>query len=350
MASEGRLGACPLPISEREQVLLGHGSGGRLSAELLERVFLPALSNPLLDRLDDQARLEVDGARLAFTTDAFVVSPPFFPGGDIGSLAVHGTVNDLAVGGAQPIALAAAFILEEGFALRDLERVVASMRDAAAAVGVPVVTGDTKVVGRGAGDGVFITTTGIGRVPAGVALAADAVRPGDAVLLSGSVGDHGMAIVSLREGLGLEGRIESDSAPLHELVAAMLDASGRVHAMRDATRGGVAAVVNEIAERSGVGVELDEAAVPVRDAVRGACELLGFDPLVVANEGKLVAFVAESDADAVLSAMRAHPLGAGAARIGSVTAEHPATVVVRTAIGGARVLTTPHGELLPRIC
>ncbi|MCA9510949.1 MAG: hydrogenase expression/formation protein HypE [Myxococcales bacterium] len=339
-----------MPIAQHEEVLLGHGSGGTLTAELLERVFLPRLANPVLDRMDDQARLEVDGARLAFTTDAFVVSPIFFPGGDIGSLSVHGTVNDLAVGGAEPLYIAAAFVLEEGLPLRDLERVVASMADAAAAAGVQVVAGDTKVVGRGACDGLYVVTTGIGRVPRGVCVAADGARPGDAVLVSGTVGDHGMAIVSLREGLGLEGTIESDSAALNGLVAEMLVACPDVHAMRDATRGGLAAVVNEIAAQSGVGVELDERSIPVREQVRGACELLGFDPLVVANEGKLVAFVPEAAAGATLAAMRAHPLGRDAACIGRVTGANPGQVALRTGIGGSRVLVAPHGELLPRIC
>ena len=342
--------ACALPIGERGEVLLGHGSGGTLTTELIERVFLPALSNPILDRLDDQARPEVDGARLAFTTDAFVISPLFFPGGDIGSLAVHGTVNDLAVGGAEPLYLAATFILEEGLAIRDLERVVASMREAAAAANVQVVAGDTKVVGRGSGDQLFIVTTGIGRVPADVRIAADGARPGDAVLLSGTVGDHGAAILAFREDLGLAGRIESDSAALHGLVAAMRRACPEIHAMRDATRGGLAAVVNEIARRSGVGVELDERRIPVREEVQGVCELLGFDPLVLANAGKLVAFVPAARAETVLAAMHAHLRGRDAARIGVVTAEHPGVVVVRTDIGGSRVLALPHGELLPRIC
>jgi hydrogenase expression/formation protein HypE len=338
-----------MPVLDHERVLLGHGSGGTLSAQLLERIFLPAFGNPILDRLDDQAVLDDPGSRLAFTTDSYVVTPLFFPGGDIGTLAVNGTVNDLAMSGARPLYLSVGFILEEGLRLEDLRRVVLSMRTAARAAGVLVVTGDTKVVGKGSGDQVFINTSGIGAVPPGVTLSADRVRPGDAVLLSGTVGDHGMAIMAQRASLGLEATIASDTAALHDLVAAMLDARP-VHALRDPTRGGVAATLHEIAGRAGVGIELVEGAVPVREDVKGACEILGFDPLYVANEGKLVAFVPEASAEAVLAAMRAHPLGREAVRIGTATAEHPGTVVVRTSIGGSRVLERPYGELLPRIC
>jgi hydrogenase expression/formation protein HypE len=339
-----------VPVVPHERILLGHGSGGTLTARLVEGVFLPAFGNPILERLDDQALLELPGARLAFTTDSYVVTPLVFPGGDIGRLAVNGTVNDLAVGGARPLYLAAGFVLEEGLPIEDLKRVVASMREAALAAGVQIVTGDTKVVGKGKGDQVFINTSGIGVVPPGVAVSAARTRPGDAVLLSGSVGDHGMAVVAARESLGLEGAILSDTAPLHELVAALLAACPDVHAMRDPTRGGVAATLHEIAQRARVGIELSEDAVPVRDAVRGACELLGFDPLYVANEGKLVAFVPGDSAEAALAALRAHPLGREAVRLGAVTSEHPGRVVVRTAIGGSRVLEPPYGELLPRIC
>jgi hydrogenase expression/formation protein HypE len=350
MSSETPFGECPMPVLDHEQILLGHGSGGTLSTQLLERVFLPAFGNPVLDRLDDQAVVDVPGSRLAFTTDSYVVTPLFFPGGDIGTLAVNGTVNDVAMSGARPLYLSVGFILEEGLVLDDLRRIVLSMRAAAQAAGVQVVTGDTKVVGKGAADKVFINTSGIGAVPAGVAISAERARPGDAVLLSGTVGDHGMAIMAQRESLGLEGTIASDSAPLHELVAAMLAASSDVHALRDPTRGGVAATLHEIAGKARVGVELQEGAIPVREDVRGACEILGFDPLHVANEGKLVAFVPESAAAAVLAAMRAHPLGKDAVRIGTATDRHPGTVVVRTSIGGSRVLERPYGELLPRIC
>jgi hydrogenase expression/formation protein HypE len=339
-----------MPILDHKEIILGHGSGGILTGQLIERLFLPAFSNPILERLDDQAVLEVDASRLAFTTDSYVVTPIFFPGGDIGSLAIHGTINDLAMCGARPLYLSAGFILEEGLPIEELRRVVLSMREAALSAGVSVVTGDTKVVGKGSGDKVFINTSGIGIVPPGVTISAERARPGDAVLLSGTVGDHGMAIMSTRQALGLEGTILSDSAPLHGLVERMLAACPDIHAMRDPTRGGVAATWQEIASRAGIGIEVDEESVPVREEVRGACELLGFDPLHVANEGKLVAFVPEAHAEAVLAAMRSHPLGTGAVRVGSATAEHPGLVVVRTAIGGTRVLERPYGELLPRIC
>jgi hydrogenase expression/formation protein HypE len=355
MSCEGVLdpepfGKCPTPITQSDEILLGHGSGGKLSAQLIERMFLPAFRNPLLDALDDQAVVPVDGSRIAFTTDSYVVTPIFFPGGDIGELAVNGTVNDLAVGGARPLALSLAFILEEGLPLADLRRVVESARQAAERAGVRIVTGDTKVVGRGSGDKIFVNTSGIGIVPAGIELSSRHVRPGDVVLLSGSIGDHGVAILSQREGLTFEGEIASDTAPLHELVAAALHASPRIHAMRDPTRGGVAATLVEIASRQRVGIDVDERAIPVRDVVRGACEILGLDPLLVANEGKLVVFVPEADASAVLTALRAHPLGRDAARIGRVTDEHPGMVVLRTPIGGDRILDLPFGEALPRIC
>lgn len=343
-------GDCPLPVTQSEEILLGHGSGGKLSAQLIERLFVPAFRNPLLDALDDQAILTVEASRLAFTTDSYVVTPIFFPGGDIGELAVNGTVNDLAVGGAQPLALSLAFILEEGLPLADLRRVVESARQAAERAGVRIVTGDTKVVGRGSGDKIFVNTSGIGIVPPGVDLSSRNVRPGDVVLLSGPIGDHGVAILSQREGLTFAGEIASDTAPLHELVAAALAASPRIHAMRDPTRGGVAATLVEIASRQRVGIEVDERAIPVRDVVRGACEILGLDPLLVANEGKLVAFVPARDASAVLAAMRAQPLGRDAVRIGHVTDEHPGTVLLRTPIGGDRILDLPFGEALPRIC
>ena len=350
MPSETPFGDCPVPVLRHERVLLGHGSGGTLTAQLLERIFLPAFRNPILERLDDQAVLESPGTRLAFTTDSFVVTPLFFPGGDIGALAVNGTVNDLAMSGARPLWLSAGFILEEGLPLDDLRRIAESMRAAAQAAGVQIVTGDTKVVGKGSGDKVFINTSGIGAVPDGVTLSAARARPGDAVLVSGTVGDHGMAIMTLRESLGLEGAIASDTAPLHGLVTDLLAVAPSVHALRDPTRGGVAATLLEIAAKAGVGVELDEQAVPVRGDVRGACELLGLDPLYVANEGKLVAFVPEAAAAAALGALRTHPLGREAARIGTATAEHPGLVLVRTAVGGSRVLERPYGELLPRIC
>lgn len=341
---------CPLPLRDYPQIVLGHGSGGRLSADLIQHLFVPLFDNPALASLNDQAVLELDGMRLAFTTDSFVVNPLFFPGGDIGSLAVHGTINDLAVSGAQPLFLSAGFILEEGLAMDDLGRIATSMARAARQAGVQIVTGDTKVVEKGHGDGLFINTSGIGVVPAGVHIAADQARPGDVVIVSGTVGDHGMAIMSVREGLAFESELVSDSAPLHTLVAAMLDATHAIHCLRDATRGGVAAVLNELATQSLAGIELDERAIPVRPAVQAACEMLGMDPLYVANEGKLVAVVPAEHVNAVLDAMRRHPYGREAAIIGRVVDEHPGIVVVRTAIGGRRVVDMPLGEILPRIC
>jgi len=342
--------SCPLPLPAKDQVLLGHGSGGKLSAELIRDIFLPAFSNPVLARLDDQAIVSVNGSRLAFTTDSFVVKPLFFPGGDIGSLAVHGTVNDLAMGGAQPLFLSAAFILEEGLSLEVLKRVVGSLHRAAAAAGVEVVTGDTKVVEKGSGDGLFINTSGIGLVPEGLQLSADQARSGDRILLSGPIGDHGIAILAQREGLEFESTVESDSAPLHTLVAAMLGASRALRCLRDPTRGGLSSATNEIAQQSRVGMELDDAAIPVREEVRGACEMLGLDPLYVANEGKLIAIVAPEAAEAVLDAMRRHPLGSQAQIIGTVTAAHPGLVTLRTTLGTSRIVDMLAGDQLPRIC
>jgi hydrogenase expression/formation protein HypE len=368
-----------------DKILLAHGSGGQMSHELVERLFLRYFDNPILAELDDAAVVEVSGFRfqvsgspnlrpetsnlkLAFTTDSYVVSPIFFPGGDIGKLAVCGTVNDLAMGGATPLYLSAGFILEEGLPLADLERVVASMAATTRAAGVQVVTGDTKVVDRGKADRLFINTAGVGVVPAGVELGGGRVRPGDVVILSGTVGDHGMTIMSQREGLRFDSPLVSDCAPLNGLVAAVLDALsapggrgnppgvgeepgvGAIHCLRDPTRGGLATTLNEVAGRSGVGIEIEECAVPVRDAVRAACELLGLDPLYVANEGKLVAFVAPEMAGVVLDAMRVHEYGREAAVIGEVTAEHAGRVVLRTLLGARRVLDMLVGEQLPRIC
>lgn len=341
---------CPLPITNSEQILLGHGSGGKLSARLVEKIFLPAFRNPALEALDDQAILPIEGGRIAFTTDSYVITPIFFPGGDIGELAVNGTVNDLAVGGAQPKFLSLALILEEGLPLSDLEKIVISAKRAAEQAGVSIVTGDTKVVGRGSGDKIFINTSGIGVVPLGINLSSRNVRPGDAIILSGTIGDHGVAIMSTREGLEFDGDLKSDTAPLNGLVSHMLNASKSIHAMRDPTRGGLAATLVEIASRQKLGVEVDEVSIPIRDTVRGACEILGLDPMLVANEGKLVAFVPENECARVLEAMRAHPLGRMAARIGRVTEDHPGFVLLRTPIGGDRVLDLPFGEALPRIC
>lgn len=352
----GPFGACPLPIFDHPQIVLGHGSGGKLSAELIDKVFVSRFRNPTLDRMDDQAILEIGGARLAFTTDSFVVTPIFFPGGDIGTLAINGTVNDLAVGGATPLYLAAAFILEEGLAASDLSRVADSMALAAQQAGVQLVTGDTKVVNRGKGDKIFITTTGIGAVERPTLLSADRARPGDKILLSGFIGDHGITILSQRENLAFEGALASDCAALHGLVRGMLEAAEvagdlqGVRAMRDPTRGGVATVLNEIAARSRTGMVLRESAIPVHETVRGACELLGLDPLYVANEGKLVAIVAPSIADAVLASMRNHPLGADSCIIGEVVEQPAGMVLMKTAVGGTRVVDVLFGEQLPRIC
>jgi hydrogenase expression/formation protein HypE len=350
------LGACPVPKSRYDQILLGHGSGGRLTAELIAGVFLPAFGNPVLDALEDQATVAVGpdngrpAPRVALTTDSFVVRPLFFPGGDIGTLAVHGTVNDLAVGGAVPKYLAAAFILEEGLPLDDLARIAASMRAACAAAGVALVTGDTKVVDRGKGDGVFVTTTGLGLVPDGRRLSVHNALPGDRILVSGTLGDHGIAILSVREGLEFETVLESDTAPLHTLTEAILAACPETRCMRDPTRGGLSSALNELAAASGVGVVLDEAAVPLRPEVRGACEMLGLDPLYVANEGKLVAVVPPAAADRVLAAVKNHPLGRDAALVGTIVADHPGLVVLRSRVGGERVVTLLSGEQLPRIC
>lgn len=334
-----------------DTVRMGHGAGGRMMADLIQEVFLGHLDNPLLRQLADATVLALTGdGRIAISTDSFVVRPLFFPGGDIGSLAVHGTVNDLAMRGARPLWLTAAFILEEGLPLEDLQRIVRSMAGAAQQAGVAVIAGDTKVVERGHGDGVYINTTGIGVVPEGVDLASHRICPGDVILISGTVGDHGIAVLSEREGLGFETQLLSDSRPLNGLVEALLTAAPHTHCLRDPTRGGVAAALNELAIAAGVGVELDEAAVPIHPAVAAACEMLGFDPLTVANEGKLLAFVPPEEAEAALEALRAHPLGHHAARIGVATAEHPGIVLARTGIGGRRVVDMPVGELLPRIC
>jgi hydrogenase expression/formation protein HypE len=350
------LGTCPLPRYEYDRILLGHGSGGGLTADLISRLFLPGFSNATLSALEDQATLTLHSAagtrapRIAFTTDSFVVRPLFFPGGDIGKLAVHGTVNDLAVGGAKPLFLSAAFILEEGLPLADLQRIVASMRTACDDAGVMLVTGDTKVVDRGKGDGVFITTSGIGIVPDGRSLSISNAKVGDCILVSGTLGDHGIAIMSLREGIEFETVLESDTAPLTDLVRVMLEAAPSIRCMRDPTRGGLSSSLNELAVASNVGVELQQSAIPLKPEVRGACEMLGLDPMYVANEGKLIAVTPPEDAQRVLDAMRAHPLGRNAAIVGRVVEGHRGMVVLKSLVGGARVVTMLAGEQLPRIC
>lgn len=357
-STDSLLGTCPLPQLRSEHILLGHGSGGKLTSDLIQRLFVPGFGDNTLAALEDQAtvNLGVKGGnglkapRVAFTTDAFVVRPLFFPGGDIGRLAVHGTVNDLAVGGALPLFLSAAFILEEGLPLADLQKIVVSMRRACDEAGVALVTGDTKVVDRGKGDGVYITTSGIGLMPEGRSLSIHNARPGDRLLVSGTLGDHGIAIMSVREGLEFETLLESDTAPLTSLTDAVLESCPDTRCMRDPTRGGLSSALNELAAASRVGVVLDEAAIPLRPEVKGACEMLGLDPLYVANEGKLIAVVPPQDADGVLAAMRALPLGKDAAIIGRVVADHPGMVILRSRVGGERVVTLLTGEQLPRIC
>ena len=350
---------CPAPHTQKDRVQLGHGSGGTMSAQLMQSVFIQTWNNPIVSALEDQATFsqtewfQQNGARpprIAFTTDSFVVHPLFFPGGNIGSLAVHGTVNDLAVGGAIPRYLSAAFILEEGLRIDDLKRIVESMRAACDEAGVTLVTGDTKVVDRGKGDQVFITTSGIGWIPEGRNLSIGNAKPGDRILVSGTVGDHGIAIMSVRAGLEFETELKSDSASLNGLTEAILEACPNVRCMRDPTRGGVSSTLNELAAGSRVGVKIDESSIPVRREVRAACEMLGLDPLYVANEGKLLAVVPPESADQVLSVMRCHPLGANAAIIGTVVARHVELVVLKSILGGERVVSMLAGEQLPRIC
>ncbi len=334
-----------------DKILLDHGSGGRIAHRLLRDLLLPAFDNPALAELNDGAILEVEGSRLAFSTDSYTVDPIFFPGGDIGDLAVNGTVNDLAMCGARPLALSAAFILEEGFPLEDFRRILGTMARAAREAGVAIVTGDTKVVPRGAADRVFINTSGIGLIPPGVRVASHRARPGDRILLSGSLADHGVSVLAGREGLAFQTTVQSDTAPLHRMVAAMLAAGGEaVHVLRDPTRGGLGTALNEIAESSGVGVLIHEETIPLKPEVAGLCELLGFDPLYLANEGKLVAFVHPEAAEAVLAAVRADPAGRDAAWIGEALAAPAGRVVMQTRIGGRRIVDMLSGEQFPRIC
>jgi hydrogenase expression/formation protein HypE len=336
---------------KEERITLSHGAGGKATHTLIEAVFLDAFRNPVLEQLEDGASLATSAGRLAFTTDSFVVSPLFFPGGNIGDLAINGTVNDLAMCGARPLYLSCGFILEEGFAVADLQRIVASMAAAARTAGVQVVTGDTKVVERGKADGCYITTAGVGVLERSVTLSAAAARPGDSVLVSGPIGDHGITVMLARGELDISADIESDTAPLHEITAGLLDAAGDgVRLLRDATRGGVATICNEVAVASQVAVVLDEAALPVRPVVNGASELLGIDPMYVACEGRLVAVVAPERTDTALAALRAHPLGEGAAVIGTVKDDPPGLVLLRTAFGGTRIVDLLVGDPLPRIC
>jgi len=341
---------CPIPITNYNEIVLAHGSGGKLSHQLMEKMVLPQFWNELLEPLHDGAIFSIGGQRVAFSTDSYVVNPIFFPGGDIGKLAVHGTVNDLAMCGARPLYLSVGFILEEGTPMQDVWRVVQSMREAASTAGVMLVTGDTKVVDRGKADKIFINTSGIGAIPEGINIAPSRARPKDKIILSGAMAVHGIAIMSTREGLEFESEIASDTAPLNGLVETILAANKDVHVLRDPTRGGITSALTEIAQAAKVGMLLNEDAIPISEEVKGACEILGLDPLYVANEGKLLAITAASDANRVLASMQSHPLGREAAIIGEVTDEHPGFVMMKTRVGGKRVVDMLSGEQLPRIC
>jgi len=332
-----------------DKILLAHGSGGKLAHELVEKSFVKAFANPFLAKLDDSAVIELSG-KLAFTTDSYVVSPIFFPGGDIGKLAICGTVNDLAMSGAKPLYLSLAFIIEEGLPRAELKKVVDSTQRAAQEAGVQIVTGDTKVVHRGSADKLFINTAGVGVIPEGIDISGNQARPGDRVILSGTIGDHGIAVLSQREGLSFSTRLKSDCAPLNSLVAAMLAASPNIHCLRDPTRGGLATSLNELAKQSEVGIRIEEEKIPVRQEVLAACAMLGFDPLYVANEGKLVAIVPAEDANKIVEAMRGNCYGKSAAIIGEVTGERPGRVVMKTCLGASRIIDMLVGDLLPRIC
>ncbi|MBD3868960.1 MAG: hydrogenase expression/formation protein HypE [Acidobacteria bacterium] len=342
--------SCPLPLMDHDTIQLAHGAGGLLSADLIEKLILPRFTCSELEKLEDQAVLDLPPGRLAFSTDTFVVSPIFFPGGDIGDLAINGTVNDVAMSGAKPAALSAGFVLEEGFPLADFHRVLCSMETAAAKAGVRIVTGDTKVVGRGSCDKIFINTSGVGVIPEGVRLSAGSLEPGDVIILSGSLADHGMAVMTVREGLSFRTTVVSDTAALNGLVDSILAAGPGTRTLRDPTRGGAATTLNEFARASRVGIKLIESALVVRDDVAGACEILGIDPLYVANEGKLIAVVRSAEAEAVLAAMRAHEYGKDAAIIGRVVSDHPGRVTIQTGLGTERIVDMPVGEQLPRIC
>ena len=355
---------CPRPLQNYPTIVMGHGAGGKMMSDLIEHLFAPAFNNDLLAQMGDSTAIDLSSivhgptsGQLAFTTDSFVVSPLFFPGGNIGELAIYGTVNDLAMRGARPLFLSAGFILEEGLPMETLGNIVTAMASASRMAGVKIATGDTKVVQKGHGDGIYINTSGLGVIPAGVDIGPANARPGDLVLVSGTMGDHGVAIMSVREGLTFETQIRSDTAPLYGLVEVMMETSRgslprppAIHCLRDATRGGLSAVLNELAGASKVGIEFDERKVPIRPEVNAACEMLGLDPLYIANEGKLVAILPEDSAEKVLSGMRGHEFGKDAAIIGRVVSEHPGLVTAKTSIGGMRVVDLPAGELLPRIC
>jgi hydrogenase expression/formation protein HypE len=344
------LNSCPIPITDHKEIVLGHGSGGRLTHQLIERLVLPQFKNDLLEPLHDGAIFSLNGIKLAFSTDSYVVNPIFFPGGNIGELAVNGTVNDLAMCGARPLYLSCAFIIEEGFSMDDLWRVVLSMQEAARRAEVALVTGDTKVVDRGKGDKIFINTSGIGIIEGNVNIHPSRAAVGDKILINGPIASHGIAILSVREGLEFESAVESDTAALNSLVAAMFSTGSDIHVLRDPTRGGVASTMNEIAKSANIGIRLSESSIPISETAKGACEILGLDPLYVANEGKLVAFVPESEAQKVLNAMRAHPLGSESKIIGEVVNDHRGHVVLDTRIGGTRIVDMISGEQLPRIC
>ncbi len=343
--------SCPVPLLDHDTIQLAHGAGGRLSSQLIENLFLPRFANRTLDRLEDQALVDFPGGRLAFSTDSFVVDPIIFPGGTIGDLAVNGTINDVVMCGAKPLYLSASFILEEGLEIELLHQVLVSMEAAVRKAGVTIVTGDTKVVNHGSCDKMFITTTGIGVVDPDLDISVQNLKMGDAILLSGTIADHGMAVLTSREGLSFQSQVESDTAALNRLVAEMVDATPRaIHAMRDPTRGGVATTLNEMAVASQVGIEIIEDRLPVKPAVKGACEVLGIDPLYVANEGKLIAVVAEEAVEKVLDIIQDNPLGKEAVVLGSVVSEHPGLVTMKTGLGAQRIIDMPVGEQLPRIC
>lgn len=350
VAIAGLSGSCPVPITNYKKITLAHGSGGKLTHQLIQKMLLPEFNNPILEPLHDGAVFTVNGVRMAFSTDSYVVNPIFFPGGDIGELAVNGTVNDISMCGAKPLYLSAGFIIEEGFLMEDLWRIVQSMQKAAKNAGVLLVTGDTKVVDRGKGDKIYINTSGLGIVKEGVNIHPSRVKAGDKIIVSGSIAVHGIAIMSVREELEFESEIVSDTASLNDLVDTVLNVSKDIHMLRDPTRGGITSALTEIAESTNFGIYLEETKIPIKEDVKGACEILGLDPLYVANEGKLIAVVPPEICDVILNAMKAHSLGRESAVIGEVVTDHPGMVMMKTAVGGTRVVDMLSGEQLPRIC